>query len=1021
MRATTEGAVQSRELANDIGNDHDRSSPATVIISSVTKRARKPTNRYLPSSSSSKKTTPPTATTKTKMTPAKPKAKAPAAITAVKAATKKRRTATTSTKKKKTALIRGRTPKKTPKKTQQQQKQEAPSIQAADSELRAIVIGCSKFSQANGVKPPTAVMARRPKVTVAITIADYQYNDTQKKKIPKVSLSPVRQTTSSRGNESLEATPSSLPSPRMLHVTNQSFSKEKQPKRSVKKVPASKHKKTVISSSTTPKQKQMLSAKVPASAHQNDKDSNRAFKQIPKQKRPKKRESNSEQSLSVLECLPYPSSPPAVVPRPKETTKTKKRRLFLQTSSDGIEKMMDVTKDDNNNNGTNNNKQEGPPKKKARKSSSDKKVKRGSRGTTVGSQDTSETKNQQGTIVTRDNGTTLTNNHGIITIVRKSENNASSKKHTPRQTSLVTNVMTMEVDGRHPQKYLPATADADDTDNGYQSEKLLGADNFCNNWTKKYMQAPIDSNDNVVTDVMSIETPCQHPHLQYQRVVVRTMGNKIEHAREHVTDEATVNASKRTLRNKFAATRKSPDNNRVQRDNRRAIKAMVAAAAENIAAAKIDSDDEESVACEGHVEESDEDYNYTNDDDVDDDDLDEDIFDYTENKTTVTSTVNNSPRKNKGSVESNDVRPEAQAVPVDGGGKTKKKRKARSDKGVKRGSRKSKETGDDTANQDVPAPNGNQAESTKVPDTVAESTTTTRKPKRKPRADKGMKRGEFKKQKKLNTKNGGKLKTSAHSLPPAPKGYYDGVQCGNCLGCRVIQNCGKCIPCLDMPEFGGPGATNKRCILKKCHYRKARQSRAETAAEKTNNDKEAGKDKIQNNNKKSDPLQEEVPKIHHGFGIQDAHNTSDLESLCDYEDSVAGDISDMEMDANDNLDMVLPALRTAHRTYASIMGLKGDHFNPLSITTIGTENITPELYVTDTQEEKEATISPPSTHDDKPALSAADLARKMQEQQRAEMMQLHDEAGEDTVSEDDDDEFVDFFLPPPPLPTQEYY
>lgn len=997
MRTTTEGAMPlplSRELVIAIEeNDHDRSSPTTVITSSPTKRARKPTNRYLPPAPSCKKTP----ATKT----------APTAITTVKATTKKRHPA--STNKKQTHLVRGRTQKKASQQTrQQQQQQELPFIQAADSELRAIVIGLGFSSKAtNSVK---TTQANRPTMAVAITTADYHYNNPQNKKLPKVSLSPV---TGSREDE--PASPSSLPSHRMLHsplMTNNA-------KRPAKRM-TSTHQKRV---SMTPKQTQKRPANV--STNQTGKDAassiSLALKQ--KQKRPKKRQSLlSEQPIvSVLECLPNNSSSSpaiAVVPKVATTSKKKKRRLFgNRTPLGGNEPTIDHTEDHNNDD---TNIEQAPPQKKARKSRSDKGVKRGSRGTSevVVSSSNKETNKQQrdtnATLVTLDHGPTLANTNGIITNVTKSDNNsAAKKKPKPANSSLVMNVTAIEMDDHHPHCYVQAHPPVDIIGR-YPTGKLLEADNQYS-WTRKNVlsQAPISPKGNVVTDIISIEMACHHPHyLRNPRVGVRTM--------DAPPPIEPIITGPVTLVNRPAATRKSPNPKRVQRDHQRAIKAIVAAAAANIASVA-ESSDEECVACHRPTKESDEDYAYIHDDD----DFDEDIFDSTEKTTTATS--NNAATKsphNKGSVEGNALRlekHEAQVVSVGGGKEPKKKRKPRSDKGVKRASRKSKEHGNDAA----PAPEGNQAESnSSSDDTMVKSTTTTAttKPRRKPRADKGMKRGEYKKQKMLNTTTkGGNVEDRAPSHPPAPKGYYDGVQCGNCLGCRVIQNCGKCIPCLDMPEFGGPGATNKRCILKKCHFRKARQSRAEKAAEKANNKKEDGKDKIYHNNEKADPRQQEMPKIHLGFGIQDAHNSSDLESLCDYEDSVAGDISDMEMDASDSLvDMVLPGLKTARGTYAATMGAKGYHSTTMSIKAVGAKKTAPEPSATDMQEEREATISPPPTNADKSVPSAADLARQMQEQQRVEMMQLQEEAGEDSDSEDDDDENDDFFLPPPPLPVQYY-
>jgi hypothetical protein len=40
--------------------------------------------------------------------------------------------------------------------------------------------------------------------------------------------------------------------------------------------------------------------------------------------------------------------------------------------------------------------------------------------------------------------------------------------------------------------------------------------------------------------------------------------------------------------------------------------------------------------------------------------------------------------------------------------------------------------------------------------------------------------------------------------------------CGKCLVCRQAENCGRCEPCLNMPEFGGDGSRGVKCVLRVC-------------------------------------------------------------------------------------------------------------------------------------------------------------------------------------------------------------
>ena len=42
------------------------------------------------------------------------------------------------------------------------------------------------------------------------------------------------------------------------------------------------------------------------------------------------------------------------------------------------------------------------------------------------------------------------------------------------------------------------------------------------------------------------------------------------------------------------------------------------------------------------------------------------------------------------------------------------------------------------------------------------------------------------------------------------------VFCGQCQGCRVVSDCGKCINCLDKPKFGGHSTRKQKCINRRC-------------------------------------------------------------------------------------------------------------------------------------------------------------------------------------------------------------
>ncbi|XP_041665951.1 histone-lysine N-methyltransferase 2B isoform X2 [Cheilinus undulatus] len=51
-------------------------------------------------------------------------------------------------------------------------------------------------------------------------------------------------------------------------------------------------------------------------------------------------------------------------------------------------------------------------------------------------------------------------------------------------------------------------------------------------------------------------------------------------------------------------------------------------------------------------------------------------------------------------------------------------------------------------------------------------------------------------------------------------------RCGVCEGCLVVEDCAKCMNCLDKPKFGGPNTKRQCCIYKKCdRIEKAKMAR----------------------------------------------------------------------------------------------------------------------------------------------------------------------------------------------------
>ncbi|XP_053546144.1 histone-lysine N-methyltransferase 2B isoform X2 [Bombina bombina] len=49
------------------------------------------------------------------------------------------------------------------------------------------------------------------------------------------------------------------------------------------------------------------------------------------------------------------------------------------------------------------------------------------------------------------------------------------------------------------------------------------------------------------------------------------------------------------------------------------------------------------------------------------------------------------------------------------------------------------------------------------------------------------------------------------------------TRCGNCKGCHVQDDCGKCINCLDKTKFGGPNTKKQCCVNRRCDLIEARK------------------------------------------------------------------------------------------------------------------------------------------------------------------------------------------------------
>ncbi|XP_066462490.1 histone-lysine N-methyltransferase 2B isoform X4 [Eleutherodactylus coqui] len=49
------------------------------------------------------------------------------------------------------------------------------------------------------------------------------------------------------------------------------------------------------------------------------------------------------------------------------------------------------------------------------------------------------------------------------------------------------------------------------------------------------------------------------------------------------------------------------------------------------------------------------------------------------------------------------------------------------------------------------------------------------------------------------------------------------TRCGECKGCSVTEDCGKCVNCLDKTKFGGPNTKKQCCVYKRCDVIEARR------------------------------------------------------------------------------------------------------------------------------------------------------------------------------------------------------
>jgi hypothetical protein len=201
-----------------------------------------------------------------------------------------------------------------------------------------------------------------------------------------------------------------------------------------------------------------------------------------------------------------------------------------------------------------------------------------------------------------------------------------------------------------------------------------------------------------------------------------------------------------------------------------------------------------------------------------------------------------------------------------------------------------------------------------------------------------------------------------------------------------------------MPEFGGPGKMKKLCILRKCLNfsrtagRSKRTSDAKRSASATNAH-------IQEQQQQQKPSEYEVDLYNNPYKLQpkECRTADELESLPD-DDSHVEELSDMEWDRNSRPDP-LPAMKRAPK--------------------MAMENVRMTRYSSHSFKAQARSDRASGIVKDKPDtnlkqhtnVSAANLARQLQEKQRSKMASgNHDE--EEDSDEDSDDDFIP---PPPPL------
>ena len=74
------------------------------------------------------------------------------------------------------------------------------------------------------------------------------------------------------------------------------------------------------------------------------------------------------------------------------------------------------------------------------------------------------------------------------------------------------------------------------------------------------------------------------------------------------------------------------------------------------------------------------------------------------------------------------------------------------------------------------------------------------------------------------------IKLEPGSLTHTPRGKIRNKNyCGKCKGCKILEDCGKCINCLDKPKFGGNSIRKQRCIMRSCRFKASLLDRFDTA------------------------------------------------------------------------------------------------------------------------------------------------------------------------------------------------